>query len=65
MTPKELVLDFYKNDLILDKSEVNEFLHPDILIEWNSSKGFIQMNKEDVLNLTDQLNSTHPLYSFG
>ena len=59
MTPKELVLDFYKNDLILDKSEVNEFLHSDILIEWNSSKGFIQMNKEDVLNLSDQLSKAY------
>jgi predicted SnoaL-like aldol condensation-catalyzing enzyme len=59
MTPKELVLDFYKNDLILDKSEVNEFLHPDILIEWNSSKGFIQMTKEDVLNLSDQLSKAY------
>lgn len=55
MTPKELVLDFYKNDLILQKSEVNEFLHPDLVIEWNSTKGFIQMKKEDVLNLSDDL----------
>ena len=29
MTPKELVLDFYKNDLMLHKSEVTEFLHED------------------------------------
>jgi predicted SnoaL-like aldol condensation-catalyzing enzyme len=55
MTPKELVLDFYRNDLLLDRSEVNEFLHTDLIIEWNSTKGFIQLNKEDVLNLSDDL----------
>ena len=32
MTPKELVLDFYKNDLMLQKSEVTEFLHDDLII---------------------------------
>lgn len=46
MTPKELVLDFYKNDLMLHKSEVTEFLHEDLIIEWNSSKGFVQMKKK-------------------
>ncbi len=59
MTPKELVLDFYRNDLLLNRSEVNELLHPDVLIEWNSTKGFIQMNREDVLNLTDELNKAY------
>ena len=59
MTPKELVLDFYKNDLILKKSEVNEFIHPDLIIEWNSSKGFIQMNRDDVLNLSDELKKAY------
>jgi len=59
MTPKELVLDFYKNDLILKKSEVNEFIHPDLIIEWNSSKGFLQMNRDDVLNLSDELKKAY------
>lgn len=59
MTPKQLVEDFYKNDLILDKSEVNEFLHPDLIIEWNSSKGFVQMTKEDVLNLSIELSKAY------
>lgn len=59
MSAKELVLDFYKNDLILNKSEVNEFLHDELIIEWNSSKGFVQMNKQDVLNLSDELSRAY------
>jgi len=59
MKPKELVLDFYKNDIILKKSEVNEFLHDDLIIEWNSSKGFVQMNRDDVLNLSDELSKAY------
>ena len=59
MTSKQLVLDFYKNDLLLHKSEVNEFLHEDLIIEWNSSKGFVQMKKQDVLNLSDELSKAY------
>lgn len=59
MTAKELILDFYKNDLLLHKSEVNEFLHEDLIIEWNSSKGFVQMRKQDVLNLSEELSKAY------
>lgn len=59
MKPKELVLDFYKNDLLLNQSEVNEFLHPDLIIEWNSSKGFVQLDREDVLKLTVDLSKAY------
>ena len=59
MNPKELILDFYKNDLILNKSEVNEFLHPDLIIEWNSSKGFVQLKRDDVLNLSEELGKAY------
>lgn len=59
MQPKELVLDFYKSDLILHKDEVKEFLHPDLVIEWNSTKGFVMLNYHDVLNLTDDLSKAY------
>ena len=59
MSPKDLVLDFYKPDLFLDRNAVSEFLHTDAIIEWNSSKGFVDMNREDILNLTDDLNRSY------
>ena len=59
MTPKELVLDFYKNDLLLNQSEVKEFLHPELIIEWNSSKGFVQMDYDDVMRLTSDLSKAY------
>ncbi len=59
MQPKDLVLDFYKSDVILDRNAVNEFLHPEATVDWNSSKGFIEMSREDILNLTDDLNKSY------
>jgi hypothetical protein len=59
MTPKDIVLEFYKSDVLLDKKAVSELLHPEVTIDWNSSKGFIQMNFEDILALTDELSKAY------
>lgn len=59
MQPKELVLEFYKSDVLLDSKAVAQLLHPEVTIDWNSSKGFIQMNHEDVLKLTDELSRAY------
>jgi hypothetical protein len=55
MKPKDIVLDFYKSDVLLDKDKVSELLHPQLILDWNTSKGFIEMNYDDFLSLTDQL----------
>ncbi len=55
MKPKDIVLDFYKSDVLLDKKAVSELLHPEVTIDWNSSKGFIQMDYDDILSLTGEL----------
>jgi len=59
MKPKDIVLDFYKSDVLLDKKSVSELLHPEVTIDWNSSKGFIQMNYDDILSLTDELSKAY------
>lgn len=59
MQAKELVLDFYKSDVLLRRDEVKEFLHPELVIEWNSTKGFVELDFEDVLNLTDELSRAY------
>lgn len=55
MKPKDIVLEFYKSDVLLDRKTVSELLHPEVSMDWNSSQGFIQMNYDDFLSLTDQL----------
>lgn len=59
MQVKDVVLDFYKSDVLLRRDEVKEFLHPDLIIEWNSTKGFVQLDYNDVLNLTEELSRAY------
>ena len=44
MTPKEIVQNFYKSDALLDQKIMESSLHPEVVLDWNSSKGFLQMN---------------------
>jgi hypothetical protein len=59
MTAKDIVLEFYKSDAILDKLLVSNLLHPEVTVDWNSSKGFIQMNYDDLIALSDELNKAY------
>lgn len=59
MKPKDIVLEFYKSDVLLDRNSVSELLHPEVSMDWNSSQGFIQMNYDDFLSLTDQLSKAY------
>jgi hypothetical protein len=38
MTPKDIVPDFYKSDVFLNRKAVSELLHKQVIIDWNSSK---------------------------
>jgi len=59
MSAKEIVLKFYKSEALIDSEIMKEFVHPDILIDWNSSGGFIQMNYDSLLKFTDELNKAY------
>jgi hypothetical protein len=55
MKPKDIVLDYYKSDVLLDRKTVSMLLHPEVTMDWNSSEGSIQMNYQDILLMVDQM----------
>ncbi|MCW2118400.1 nuclear transport factor 2 family protein [Flavobacterium sp. 7A] len=57
MTAKELVLDFYKSDALIDCEVMKQYIHPDIHIDWNNSNGFLELNYEAILAFTSNLSS--------
>jgi predicted SnoaL-like aldol condensation-catalyzing enzyme len=59
MTPKKLVESFYKHDVFLDADLVASFLHDDVLMDWNSSKGFLQMNKEKIVSICAEMGKAY------
>lgn len=59
MKPKELVANYYKSDVILNSQAVNEFLHPEMILEWNSSKGYLKLDKKQLLDFSTELSKAY------
>lgn len=59
MSAKKIVQDFYKSDALIDATVMSEFLHPEIILEWNSTKGFLKMNYDDIISLTENMSKAY------
>jgi predicted SnoaL-like aldol condensation-catalyzing enzyme len=59
MTSKKLVQEFYKSDAVINATVMEPFLHPDFQLEWNSSKGFVKMNRSEILAFANDLGKAY------
>ncbi|MGA9638643.1 nuclear transport factor 2 family protein [Flavobacterium sp.] len=59
MSSKKIILDFYKSDALINSDVMKEYIHPEIIVDWNNSEGFTQLNYDAIINLTDQLNKAY------
>ena len=55
MSAKKLVKDFYNSDALINGEIMKTFLHPEIVLDWNSSKGFLQLYRDDIVSLANEL----------
>jgi hypothetical protein len=59
MSAKKLIQDFYKSDALINSEIMSTFLHPEVLLDWNSSTGFKQLNRKDILDLSAELGKAY------
>ncbi|WP_269235793.1 nuclear transport factor 2 family protein [Flavobacterium flavigenum] len=59
MSIKEFVQKFYKSDALIDSEIFKTYLHPDVIIEWNSSKGLIHMDYDSIIQMANELNRAY------
>ncbi|WP_432671319.1 nuclear transport factor 2 family protein [Flavobacterium sp. SM2513] len=59
MTTKKIIQDFYKSEAFINVSEMEPYLHPEFILEWQSSKGFSKLDKQGVLDLTKELSASY------
>ena len=55
MTAKKLVQEFYKSDALIDPAIMKTFLHPEVVLDWHSSTGFLQMDLQQILAFTTNI----------
>lgn len=59
MSAKEIIQKFYKSDALIDSDILKDYLHSDVIVDWNSSKGFIQLNFDSLLSLSNDLSKAY------
>jgi hypothetical protein len=59
MSAKEIVKSFYKSDAFINTEIMKEYLHPDFTLDWHSSTGFVEMNYDEMINLTTEISRAY------
>lgn len=59
MSAKKIVQEFYKSDALINSEIMKNYLHPEVVLDWNSSKGFLQLKYKDILQLTSQMERSY------
>jgi predicted SnoaL-like aldol condensation-catalyzing enzyme len=59
MSAKQIVKKFYKSNALIDSEVLQEYLHPDIIVEWNSSKGLIELKYNTLIDLSIDLSKAY------
>ena len=59
MSAKEIVQAFYKSDVLLETEIVAALLHPDVILEWHSTKGFLKFNHQEIIDLSTELSKAY------
>lgn len=59
MSAKEIVQNFYQSDVLLEITTVSNFLHPEVVLEWHSTKGFLKLHHDDIIALSSELSKAY------
>lgn len=59
MDAKTLVTDYYNSEAFRKKEAMDRFIHNDLVLEWHSSKGYLQLDKSDLLALAAELDKSY------
>ncbi|OIQ18705.1 MAG: hypothetical protein BM557_07230 [Flavobacterium sp. MedPE-SWcel] len=62
MDAKELVTAYYSPEVFNNPEVISRFLHNNFITDWRSSKGFLQLNKEDLIELVTGLKQAYSSY---
>lgn len=59
MGVKELVTDYYNAEAFRNPEAMEKFIHNDLVLQWHSSKGYLQLEKNDLITLAAELNKSY------
>lgn len=55
MQAKKTIEEFYKSDALTDGALMQHYLHPEVILDWHSSKGFLQLTANQLMEMANEL----------
>ncbi|MGV3459083.1 MAG: nuclear transport factor 2 family protein [Flavobacterium sp.] len=59
MDAKELIQEYYKLEGFRDVAESQKFIHDEMELKWHSSKGYLELDKNDFLALVAEMGKSY------
>jgi hypothetical protein len=59
MTAKELVLEYYNLYALRNPRIMERFIHTDFIMQWYSSKGYLEVDKQDLMALAEEMGKSY------
>lgn len=56
---KEIVRDFYRSDILKDKTLLERYFHPELVLIWNSPIGLSIMHYDELVKFFDEIRRTY------
>lgn len=56
---KKILQAFYKSEAFIQPDILADYLHPEIVVEWQSTKGLITMNFQDLIDLSTEISRAY------
>lgn len=56
---KEIVRDFYKSDILKDKTLLERFFHPELVLLWNSPNGLSTIHYDQLVSFFDEVRRSY------
>ncbi|MBF6609328.1 MAG: nuclear transport factor 2 family protein [Flavobacterium sp.] len=56
---KKFIQEFYKSDALIDRETLAAYLHDEFRLDWHSSKGFLQLRRDEMLDIAYELSRAY------
>ncbi len=55
MASKELIRQFYQSNAFVNAKTMGDYLHREVELEWNSSRGYLKLFYDDIVALSKEM----------
>lgn len=59
MSTKELVVEYYESGAYRTAEGIDRLIHDEVIVQWHSSKGYLQLEKNDILTFAAELDKSY------